>query len=212
MGQTEDSILHVCHTLQIRQLTELKQTKEWERYPNRFPRLYETLLPENLGKHCREWPAGKIESEIKLLTQENSKPQDPIVYIDGLVTKDKSWWGFIVEQGATTIHDDSAAYTVSISSLTMKVEAVTHASAGLPRRDSQTTHAIILTHSISLLQKVKSGMRSPDGMCRWSTSTFENSCWCSALDMQECREMTEQIDWRANQQSQVACFSEDLKC
>ena len=53
MGQAEDSILQVC------QLRELKQTKEWERYPHRFRRLYKTLLPENLGKHCREWPAGK---------------------------------------------------------------------------------------------------------------------------------------------------------
>ena len=49
---------------------------EWERYSNRFLRLYETLLPENLRKHCREWPAGKTETEIKLLVQENRKPQD----------------------------------------------------------------------------------------------------------------------------------------
>ena len=53
MGQADDSILQVC------QLTECKQTKEWERYPNRFRRLCETLLPENLGKRCREWPGGK---------------------------------------------------------------------------------------------------------------------------------------------------------
>ena len=43
-GQAEDSILQVCL------LTELKQTKEWERYPNRFRRLCETLLPE-ASKH-----------------------------------------------------------------------------------------------------------------------------------------------------------------
>ena len=55
MGQAEDSILQVC------QLTKLKQTKEWERYPNRFRRVYETLLPENVAKHYREWPAGKTE-------------------------------------------------------------------------------------------------------------------------------------------------------
>ena len=53
MGQAEDSTQHVCN------LTELKQTKEWERYPNRFRRLCETLLSESLGKHCRVWPAGK---------------------------------------------------------------------------------------------------------------------------------------------------------
>ena len=46
LGQAQDSIPQVC------QLTELKQTKEWERYPNQFRHLYETLLPENLGKHC----------------------------------------------------------------------------------------------------------------------------------------------------------------
>ena len=33
MGQAEDSILQMC------QLTEHKQTKEWERYSNRFQRL-----------------------------------------------------------------------------------------------------------------------------------------------------------------------------
>ena len=40
-------------------------------------------------------------------------------------------------------------------------------------------------------------------MCRWSTSTFENSCGCTALNMPERREMTEQIDWQAEQPSQV---------
>ena len=92
-------------------------------YPNRFQRLYETLLPENLGKHCRQWPAGKTESEIKLLIEENSKPQNLIVYTDDSVTKDQSGWGFTVKQGEATIHEDSAAYTVSAFTLTMKVEA-----------------------------------------------------------------------------------------
>ena len=67
--QAEDSILQVC------QPTELKQTKEWKRYPNWFRRLYETLLLENLEKCRREWPAGKAESEIKLLIQEYSRKQ-----------------------------------------------------------------------------------------------------------------------------------------
>ena len=64
MGQAGDSTLQVC------QMPELKQTKEWERYPNRFRRLYETLMPENLGKHCREWPADITDSEIKFLIQQ----------------------------------------------------------------------------------------------------------------------------------------------
>ena len=46
MGPAEDSVQQVC------QLTELKQTKKWERYPDRFRRLYDTFLPENLRKYC----------------------------------------------------------------------------------------------------------------------------------------------------------------
>ena len=72
-------------------------------------------------------------------------------------------WGFTVKQGATTIHEDSAAYTVSTSSLTMEMEAGTHALRWIASRGgSQTTQAIILTDSMSLLQKVKNGMGSPD--------------------------------------------------
>ena len=72
-----------------------------------------------------------------------------------------------VKQGATTIHEDIAADTVSTFSLAMEVEAVTHALHWIALRgDSQTTHAIILTDSMSLLQKVKSGMGSPD----WNVS------------------------------------------
>ena len=47
---------------------------------------------------------------------------------------------------------------------------------------------------------------------KWSTSTSENSCGCTALDMPEWREITEQTDWWAKQPSEFACFSEDLKC
>ena len=85
------------------------------------------------------------------------------MYADGSVTKDQSWWAFIVKQGATTIHEDSAAYTLSSSRLTMEVEAATHALRWIASRgDTHTTHVILLTDSISLLQKVKSGMGSPD--------------------------------------------------
>ena len=100
------------------------QTKEWERYPNWFQYLYETFLPKNLRKRCQEWPAGRTEPQIKLLIQE---PQGVTGYTDGSVTKDQSGWGFTGKKGATTIHEDCAAYTISTSSLTMEVEAVTHA-------------------------------------------------------------------------------------
>ena len=50
------------------------------------------------------------------------------------------------------------------------MEAVTHALRWIASRgDSQTTHATILTDSMSLLQKVKSGKGSPD----WHVSMID---------------------------------------
>ena len=67
------------------------------------------------------------------------------MYTDGSVTKYQLGWGFTVKQGETTIHEDSAAYTVSASSLTMEVEAVTHDFRWIASRgDSLTTHVLIL--------------------------------------------------------------------
>lgn len=37
-----------------------------------------TFVTENSGRHCWERPAGEVDSEITLLIQENSKPQDRI--------------------------------------------------------------------------------------------------------------------------------------
>ena len=65
------------------------------------------------------------------------------------------------------LNNGSTAYTVSTSSLTMEVEAVTHALHWIALRgDSQTTHAVILTDSMSLVQQVKSRTGSPD----WNAS------------------------------------------
>ena len=82
------------------------------------------------------------------------------MYTDGSVTKDQSGWIFTVKQGATTIHGDSTAFTVSTCSLTMEMEAVSHALRWVASRgDSRTPHDIILTDSMSLLQN--SGKRKP---------------------------------------------------
>ena len=95
--------------LQVCQLTQLKQTKEWEKYPDRVWYISETLLSENLGRHCLERPASRTNSEIKLLIQENGKLQDLFAYTDGSVTKDQLGRGFTAKQCETTIHGDSAA-------------------------------------------------------------------------------------------------------
>ena len=74
----------------------------------------------------------------------------------------------------TIIHEDSAAYEASTSSLTMEMETVTHALCWIALGgDSQTTHAIILADFKSLLQNSEVEWEAQTGMCQCSTSTFE---------------------------------------
>ena len=102
-----------------------------------------------------------------MLVEANSKPHDIAIYTDGSVTRDRSGWGFTVRQGGRTVHEVSGAHRVMTSSLAMEVEAATYAIQWLAsQRDAQITHAIILTDSMNLLQKVESGM----GCYDWHTA------------------------------------------
>ena len=97
-----------------------------------------------------------------MLIDVNTKPHDTVIYTDGLVTRDRSGWWITVKQGGRTVHGDNGAHRVTSYSLTMEVEAVTHAIQWLTSQsDAHITYAIILTDSMSLLQMVKSGMGCP---------------------------------------------------
>ena len=78
-------------------------------------------------------------------------------------------------------------------------------SAGLPQEVTVWPHmpssSPIQWACYKKKKKKKVEWEAQTGMCRWSTSTFENFCGCTGLDMPEWREMTEQIDWRAKQPS-----------
>ena len=90
-----------------------------------------------------------------MLVEANSMPHDILIYTDGSVTRDRSGWGFVVKQGGRTVHEDRGAHRVTTSNLTMEVEATTHAIQWLAsQHDTQVTHAVILTDSVKLLQKV----------------------------------------------------------
>ena len=94
-----------------------------------------------------------------MFVEANSKQRDIVIYTNGSVIRDRSGLGFIVKQGGRTVHEDSGVHRVTTSSLTIEAEAVTHAIQWLAsQRDAQITHVIILTDSLNLLQKAKSGM------------------------------------------------------
>ena len=74
------------------------------------------------------------------------------------------------------------------------------------------THAIILTDSISLLHKVQSGMGSPDWKVSMIDIHLRNLVWvyCPGHAVVKGNDRTDRL--AAKQSSQVACFSENLKC
>ena len=103
-----------------------------------------------------------------------------MIYTDGSVTRDRSGWGFTVKQGGRTVHEDSGAHRVTTSFLTMEAEAVTHAMQWLAsQRDARITHAVILTDSMNLLQKVESGIGCPDGHTYIQTHTRTHTHMCT---------------------------------
>ena len=71
-------------------LAELKQVRDWEKHLVEFKPYYETLLSENLGAHCREWPARKANAEVRMLVKANSKPHDIVIYADDSVSRGRS--------------------------------------------------------------------------------------------------------------------------
>ena len=153
MDHAEQSIQHVCS------LTELKQVRDWEKRPAEFKPYYKTLLSENIGTHCREWPAGENNAEVQMLVEAKSKPHDIVIYTDRSVTRDRSGWEFTVKQGGRTVHEDSGAHRVTTSSLTMEVETVTHAIQWLASQShAQITHAVILTDSMNQSSATKTSV------------------------------------------------------
>ena len=112
-----------------------------------------TLLPKNVGTHCPEWPARRVNAEVQMLVEANCKPHEIVIYTDGSVTRDRSGWGFTVKQGGRTVPEDGGTHRVTNSCLNMEVEPVTHAIQWLAsQRDTQITHAIIFTDLRNLLQ------------------------------------------------------------
>ena len=48
---------------------QLKQVRDWEKRPVESKPYYKILLPENLGTHCHEQPAKKINAEVQMLVE-----------------------------------------------------------------------------------------------------------------------------------------------
>ena len=81
------------------------------------------------------------------------------------------------------------------------------------QRDAQITHAIILTDSVNLLQKVESGMGSPDWHTAMHSLRLQRLLYGSTvLGTPESVGMNGQIDWQAQQISHLICSLAGQRC
>ena len=153
-----------------------------------------------------------------MLVEANSKPHD-IVIRDlhrRLSHKGPVWLGvhtITVKQDGRTVHEDSGAHRVTTSSLTTEVEAVTHTIQWLAsQRDACIAHAIILTDSMNLLQKVESGMGCPDWHTAMHSLQLQRLLGSTVLGTPESVGMNGQIDWQAQQISHLVCSLAGQRC
>ena len=110
------------------------------------------------------------------LIQENSSDDDAIVFPDGSVKRgDKSGWAFTVRVKGETIAEGSGAVDITTSSMLMEVKAISEALKYL--QEQGTKKAVIVTDSMSTLQKVKKEYLYADWLKVLQDSALEKLIW-----------------------------------
>ena len=143
LGQAEQSTQHVCS------LTEPKQARNCENAqlsssPTTRLCCQRTLTRTAVNGRCRSTNARRSQQQTTRHCNLHGR----------LSNKGTVWLGVHSQAVERTTHRDSGTHRITTISLTIKAEAVTHATQWLTfQRDAQITHAIILTDSMNPLIK-----------------------------------------------------------
>ena len=133
-------------------INSIRRGKSWhfvDDYQENYSRVIATL-----GRECRDWAPGETDEAVEALISENSQDGDAVVFTDGSVKRgEKSGWAFTVRCRGETVGEGSGAVEVTTSSMVMEIKAVTEALKYLQQNDF--TRAVIITDSMSTLQKVE---------------------------------------------------------
>ena len=144
--------------LTIRDITDIKNIshcKAWVRVPANLSQIRSAIVTQ--GCECKDWPHGSTEMEIQHLIQDNSQPEDVVIYKDGSMVRGfKSGWGFLAEANGQIMTEESHAYDMTTSSIRMEVEVVTASFHSL--ENSQFSQVVYVTDLLSMLRKIEIGM------------------------------------------------------
>ena len=134
-------------------VNSIRRGKSWH-FINDYQENYSRVIA-TLGRECREWAPGETDEAVEALISDNSQDGDAIVFTDGSVKRgEKSGWAFTVRCRGETVGEGSGAVEVTTSSMVMEIKAVTEALKYLQLNNY--TRAVIITDSMSTLQKVES--------------------------------------------------------
>ena len=135
-----------------------------------------TKVVATLGRQCREWKDGETDKAIEEIIADNSREDDAVVFTDGSVQRGvKSGWAFTVRVNGTTVAEKSGAVSITTSSMLMEVKAITEALRYL--KEEKYTRAVIVTDSMSTLQKVQKENLYADWVSTISDSCLERLTW-----------------------------------
>ena len=124
---------------------------------------------------------GQTNVQIQSLIEENCRPDETIIHTDGSVFRgEKSGKAISALQQYITLKEGSRATTITTSSMTVEIKAITEALKWLCSTDDHQ-YATIVTDSMSTLEKVRGG--NLYALLRTSKYFVFNSS--SALDMLE---------------------------
>ena len=130
----------------------------------------------SLGRECREWAEGETDKAVEDIIAEHCGIDDAVVFMDGSVQRDvKSGWAFTVRVNGATVAEDSGAVNLTTSSMLMEVKAITEALRYL--QTHQHKRAIIVTDSMSTLQKISKEHLYADWVPIISDSCLERLTW-----------------------------------
>ena len=125
---------------------------------------------------CREWAPGDTYAKVETLIEENSRAGDVIVFTDGSVVRGKkSGWAYTARVDGKTVSEDLAACNFTMASMMTEINAVTLALTWL--KDAYYSRVVIVTDSLSTLEKVRQGNLHADWVSLINQSSIQRIVW-----------------------------------
>ena len=129
-----------------------------------------------LGREYIEWAEGETDRAVEAIIAEQSREGDAVIFTDGSVQRGiKSGWAYTVRVNGETVAEGSGAVEITTSSMLMEVKAVTEALRYL--QSNQLKRAIIVTDSMSTLQKISKEYLYADWVTIIFSSSIEHLTW-----------------------------------